>query len=148
MSTAPQDHLSTVTMDVCKTMLGLHLDTAAATSSTEVSDAFYATVDITGDTHMKIGIGACKNAADALTCAMFNREPSSSPEEDIADAIAEVANMIGGNIKGILGGDCKLSIPETSRELPEIDESTFEFNFDLNGGLMKVTLEPGVQVQS
>ena len=147
MSSA-QDHLPSVTMDVCKTMLGLQIDTVAPPSDANQSDVFYAAVDITGDEHLTIGIGACKNAADALTCAMFNRQPSTSPEEDIADAVAEIANMIGGNIKGILGGDCRLSIPEIARELPETDEKAVEFNFDLNGGLMKVTLEPSVQVES
>ncbi|MCZ7527730.1 MAG: chemotaxis protein CheX [Acidimicrobiia bacterium] len=49
-------------------------------------------------------------ARDAAA-AMFGMEPDELGDDEVLDALGELANMIGGNVKGMLDADCKLSLP-------------------------------------
>ena len=42
---------------------------------------------------------------------MFGCEPDDLGDEEVLDALGEVANMVGGNVKGMIDADCKLSLP-------------------------------------
>ena len=47
----------------------------------------------------------------AIAAAMFALEPDEVDEELLYDAVGEVANMIGGNVKGLVPGPSQLSLP-------------------------------------
>jgi chemotaxis protein CheX len=53
--------------------------------------------------------------SEALTrraaAAMFGAPAESLSREDLADALAEITNMTGGNIKALLPGPSRLSLP-------------------------------------
>jgi len=48
-----------------------------------------------------------RNAA----AVMFGMEPAGMSDEDIEDALGELANMTGGNMKALLPQPCELSLP-------------------------------------
>lgn len=47
-----------------------------------------------------------------LASHMFHVDPESASPEDVSDAVGEVVNMVGGNVKCIFGSPTTLSLPE------------------------------------
>jgi chemotaxis protein CheX len=43
--------------------------------------------------------------------AMFDRPAEQLGDQDVADALGELTNMIGGNIKSLIPGPSRLSMP-------------------------------------
>ena len=56
--------------------------------------------------------------AERLACVMFQVDEA-SPEE-VRDLLGEMANLVGGNIKGMLPGPSRLSLPVVA---PPVDHS-------------------------
>lgn len=49
--------------------------------------------------------------ARTITETMFGMDPGEAASADIDDAVGEVANMIGGNVKSLVPGPSLLSLP-------------------------------------
>ena len=79
-------------------------------------------VDVTGSVsvtgawrgHVLVGCsdGASRNAAAAL----LGIELDDVTDDDVADALGELANIIGGNVKSLLPEPCALSLPHVHVE--------------------------------
>ena len=52
-----------------------------------------------------------REAAARWAASMFNRSANETSQEDVRDALGELANMVAGNVKGILAGESRLSLP-------------------------------------
>ena len=52
-----------------------------------------------------------KVLAARVAAVMFRLDGEKPTTEDMQDAIGELTNMLGGNIKALLAGDCHLSLP-------------------------------------
>ena len=68
-------------------------------------------VSISGSWSGTITIGCSMAAARRAAAAMFGVTPEEASEEEVRDAMGEVANIIGGNLKGMLQGHSTLSLP-------------------------------------
>jgi chemotaxis protein CheX len=75
------------------------------------------------------------NGAVVLTCApataealaesvLMTRPPTVVDDEDVADALGELANILGGNIKSVLPGPSALGLPQigTAPETGRLDD--------------------------
>ena len=79
-------------------------------------------VDVTGSVsvtgawrgHVLVGCsdGASRNAASALLGIQLDEVT----DDDVADALGELANIIGGNVKSLLPEPCALSLPHVHVE--------------------------------
>lgn len=103
------DQLGQITFDVCEAMLGLELEKTDPVAVEQCDPDLVACVCISGEWNAAIEVAVCNTAASSIANAMFACEQA-EPDE-VVDAVAEIANMIGGNIKGIAGGECQLSLP-------------------------------------
>ena len=82
-----------------------------------------------GERSASISITGAWNGTTVLTCSasavrraaavMFGMTEDEVGAEELTDAIGELINVVGGNIKGILPGPTELS-------LPSVHEGTFE----------------------
>jgi chemotaxis protein CheX len=61
----------------------------------------------TGSIMLQCSPPAARDAADAL----FSIAPSDVTQTEVVDAIGEIANMVGGNVKSMLPGPSLLSLP-------------------------------------
>ena len=104
------EELDQLTRDVCETMLAMELEQDNG-SSDEQSLDLNASVKISGEWNALLSVTSSNGAAKAIAATMFDTCEDDLSEEDVFDALAEIANMIGGNIKGIADCDCDLSIP-------------------------------------
>jgi chemotaxis protein CheX len=68
-------------------------------------------VQITGTWEGTVAIACPVNLAKKVSAIMFGIDENQAGEEEIQDAIGELANMTGGNIKSLLPEPCYLSLP-------------------------------------
>jgi len=54
---------------------------------------------------------ATREGAAWSASVMFNRGILETSSDDVRDALGELANMIAGNVKGLLAGDSKVGLP-------------------------------------
>lgn len=69
------------------------------------------TVQITGCWDGAVMVEVTETLARHLAATMFGLEDAELGDEEVRDALGEMANMIGGNVKGMLVGDARLSLP-------------------------------------
>ena len=76
---------------------------------------FASCVDIVGAWNGVVSVECDEELARAFASAMFACSPRELVEGDLVDALREVANLIGGNVKGVLTAGCRLSLPRATR---------------------------------
>lgn len=101
--------LQQIATDVLSDMLGLEL--FRTESGTEATSQLVASIRISGDWQAGLEVLTSVNGSRRLAEQMFELPADELTEEDIADALGEIANMIGGNLKGLSFGETKLSLP-------------------------------------
>lgn len=113
MTAKPTDEdLATITEQVWSSYLDPEevaplLPFPAAQRTTEVS----ASVSVTGAWRGHVVLSCSANAAKKAAGALLGVEFDEVTTEDIADALGELANIIGGNVKSLLPEPCALSLP-------------------------------------
>ncbi len=66
---------------------------------------------ISGGWRGAVTISCRESLAQKATAAMFGMAPDEPSAAEIQDAIGELANILGGQTKQILGGSCSLGLP-------------------------------------
>lgn len=70
-----------------------------------------ACVHVTGEWEGSVIVQASPRLSRDATAAMFDMPVDEVGDDEMADALGEVANIIGGSIKGLMPGSCRLSLP-------------------------------------
>jgi chemotaxis protein CheX len=73
--------------------------------------AWTASVSVTGTWGGHVAVSCSPSTAQALTAVMLRRGQDEVSHEDVEDAVGELANMIGGSVKGMLPPPSTLSLP-------------------------------------
>lgn len=81
---------------------------AAPRSGAEVLSG---SVHIQGSWSGTITLSCLPELAQNAAAAMFNAPAEGLPAADVLDAMGELANMIGGNVRALLPEPCQLSLP-------------------------------------
>ena len=106
--TVAEDDISMIVEGIFTELLGL--DVQRTYEPAEMAGrAFTGCVQITGAWDGAVTVDCPAELAHRTAAAMFGVEPESADE--ITDALGEVANMTGGNIKALLPGPSRLSLP-------------------------------------
>ncbi len=82
---------------------GARLDAAPRT--------FTGCVQLTGDYEGAALLRCGTSLARRLAAVMFEASPESLTLEEVQDALGELTNMVAGNVKPLLGGVSRLSLP-------------------------------------
>ncbi|HBE71181.1 MAG TPA: chemotaxis protein CheX [Planctomycetaceae bacterium] len=104
--TAMQQIISNVFED----MLQLPVDSSPSESSFD-GRAIIASICISGRSEKQIVVEVPSVSATLIGATMFDVAMDAVEPTEIEDAVGEIANMIGGNVKGILPEDAQLSLP-------------------------------------
>lgn len=79
-------------------------------------------VEIRGERPLRTLVATGRDTADRITRALLALEPQDAVgTEDVRDALGEIANVIGGNVKGLLPDHTALSLPVVSFGDPHPD---------------------------
>jgi chemotaxis protein CheX len=103
-------------------------------------------VEIAGPASATVEVELPWDVASRLAAALFETTESPTPEDMVRDLTAELANMIGGNIKGLLPGPSSLSIPVVRSITPAPPEpqgpnqTSVGFDCELGRFVVKVTM--------
>ena len=81
-------------------------------------DVVTAFVDISGGWQGRVMVATTTEGALSLASHMLHVPESYVDEADLADAIGELANIVGGSVKSCVDGKCALSLPNVSRYAP------------------------------
>lgn len=100
-----------VTHEVCSTTLSMPIFDRELPSEIGRADEVAAEVEVAGGWNARISVVASKNLARKLAGRMFQQDAASIEDSDMEDSLCELANIIGGNLKGIVGAEADLSIP-------------------------------------
>ena len=76
-----------------------------------VSAEMHAWVAIRGTWEGHVMVTCSEVQARNLAAAFLAMTPDEVPEEDVADVLGELANIVGGNVKSMLPEGCVLSTP-------------------------------------
>ena len=70
-----------------------------------------ASVSVTGVLRGHVLVSCSDNASRNAAAALLGIDLEEVTEDDVADALGELANIIGGNVKSLLPEPCALSLP-------------------------------------
>ncbi len=79
--------------------------------SESTTPAVLAYIEINGNWHGSVRIACSPRAARHIAAGMFAMEDDRITEEELADAVGEFTNIVGGNIKALFPSPCGLSLP-------------------------------------
>ena len=129
--TAPvqAEHVAQMMDDLFTAMLGMPFNPVPEGVMPQGCDDLQASVRVSGDWNAEIRILASAELSRQIACAMFAAEPADLTSDEILDALGEVANVIGGNAKGIVGRDCRLSLPCVGAPAPECGADRLSLTF-------------------
>jgi chemotaxis protein CheX len=75
-------------------------------------------VDISGSWNGTFYLSFSNTAARQAAAKMFDQDPGDLSDADISDAVGELINIIGGNLKSLLPPPALLSLPKVTTGLP------------------------------
>lgn len=78
---------------------------------TSGAPAFAGVVTISGAWEGAVGVHIEENLGRRAASIMFASDPSAATRQDVEDALAELTNMVGGNLKALLPTPCQLGLP-------------------------------------
>lgn len=75
------------------------------------NDAVFAYVEIKGAWNGAVRVSCSRPAACHIASGMFAKSESEVDDDELADAVGEFTNIVGGNIKALFPSPCSLSLP-------------------------------------
>jgi chemotaxis protein CheX len=141
-----ESDLESLTRDIWTTMVGLDLVDAVMAGSPD--PGISSQIEIQGDTEVALRIDCSMELARKVAARLFEMPEQELETELVLDAMSEMANILGGNIKGLWPGAIKLSLP-LSWESDKGDPNEHSWNvaqgFDSADGSMLVRVSSGAQ---
>ncbi len=79
----------------------------------------HAEITLRGDWNGLVRLTCHPDTAQRITGSMLGADPDEVfPESDVHDAVGEIVNVIGGSVKGALGGHSTLGLPVVTAAEP------------------------------
>jgi chemotaxis protein CheX len=94
----------------------LGLEANERNPSSAPAEQITTSVDISGAWEGTISLSFSRLLEQRLAAAMLECPESEATPALVQDVVSELANVIGGNVKGVLPGPCKLSLPRVDTE--------------------------------
>jgi chemotaxis protein CheX len=108
------EQIADIARDVWQSFLGMDLEPAALVEHPLDGPTVTGCVHVSGEWNGSVVLESTAALAQAAAEAMFAAEPGSLSAEEVSDALGELTNMVGGNIKSLLPAPSKLSIPSVT----------------------------------
>lgn len=102
--------------EIWSTILGLEVDPVDEAPPIGAGEAtMIGCVQVTGDWEGAVTLYCSESLARKATSAMFEIDMHDVVDEEVQDALGELANMTAGNIKSLLPGNCRISLPSVAQ---------------------------------
>lgn len=100
-----------VTESVWIAMLNVAAEPRESSARTLRDPCWTGTVRMSGAWEGAVTIACSHDLARAAAVALFSLDSSEPSDEEVRDALGELANVVGGNIKALLPGPTNVSLP-------------------------------------
>ncbi len=115
-----EEEILEITEATWQSMLGLAIGPRALPATMGPVDGYFTgKVEISGAWTGAVLLHGSRQLAAAAAAVIFSHEADGGPEQDSMDAMYELTNIIGGNIKSLLPEPCQLSIPTVEASTDE-----------------------------
>jgi chemotaxis protein CheX len=91
-----------------------------------------ATITIAGEWNGTCCLTCSGPAARHAAMVMFGMTEDEITDEEVRDAIGELINVVGGNLKGVLPGPTELSLPTVHADMPFEVPGSLELGWEVN----------------
>ncbi len=109
------EQIAEITRDVWSSFLSLDLEIAPGDPRAALGGSTCTgCVHISGEWNGTVFLQCTAAHAQAAAEAMFMADPGTLGPDEIGDALGELTNMVGGNIKSLLPEPSRLSIPSVA----------------------------------
>ncbi len=126
----PAEDIIAITQNVFSTVLASPVGDPVRPPEPPPKPALTGSIHISGQWQGSVLVSTTESFADHAAEKMLGIDNSSVAPEDRVDVLAELTNMIGGNIKSLLPGPSNLSLPSVAPGTPP--ESALAGAADLN----------------
>ena len=107
-----ENEIHQITESIWSSVLGLEVRRGApAGIPVKQEHTLAGCVQITGAWEGAVALHCAIGLARQVTALMFGMDPGNASIEEVQDALGELVNMTGGNIKALLAEPCYLSLP-------------------------------------
>lgn len=110
------ERLTGVSRDLLAVMLGFQVESCPAAPPSG-GLVLKSRIRILGDSNWLLEVSCPYITASVLAARIFRLPPSELDDDILLDALGEVANIISGNLKGMLDGEYSLTLPSNEIEL-------------------------------
>jgi chemotaxis protein CheX len=111
-----EKELGRITENCWTSILGVEIRQSNSTVCTEGDEEFFSSfVQITGSWQGSVALDCGRDLAVRVAAAMFGLPARELQGEEIRDALGEMTNVIGGNVKTLLPEGCRISVPTVIR---------------------------------
>jgi CheY-specific phosphatase CheX len=143
--TMPLDEqiLQQITIQVCQTMLGF--DLFLIDNDADSTQQLVSSVEIHGHEHSIVKVFGHEDLVARFAQVMFSMNHGDLTKDEVYDAFREIANMIGGNVKGIMFEDSRLTLPtcqEAHNALNELPDDCVRTTLLCCGYPLTVVFQP------
>ena len=136
------EQLREISSDLFDAMLGMgitHQSTDFDLNQWQ-QNSVLATINIDGEWDAEVQVVTSENLAARIASTMFLTEVDNVTREEHEDAMREVANVIGGNVKGVVGKESLLGLPKITTIENLSHDSHCMVSFLCNNEPMTVTV--------
>jgi hypothetical protein len=115
LSVVTEENLRAIVEQVWESLLFEAPSWADSTGTSE--ETFASSIDILGDWPARVSLTTATAQAEQITHAMLGLEPTTGElvdVEDVTDALAEMVNVVGGNLKALLPTQSSLGLPHAA----------------------------------
>jgi len=100
-----------ITRDVWESFTGRTVELAGDQVRPDGGDVTVGCVTVTGEWQGNVRLACPAQLAQMAASAMFDLPAAQLDDQQVADALGELTNMVGGNIKSLIPGPSRLSMP-------------------------------------
>lgn len=109
------DDIRDIVTNICTSLLDMPVEAVAPVPERpEHAHAYTSSVQITGAWEGAVSVDFTDALARKMTEAMFGMGDGEAARDEIVDALGEVANVAGGNVKALLPAPAQLSMPSVT----------------------------------
>jgi chemotaxis protein CheX len=108
------EEILAITRDVWESFTGREIELTDDQLRPDGGDVTVGCVTVTGGWQASVLLACPARLARMAASAMFDRPAEQLGDQDVADALGELTNMIGGNIKSLIPGPSRLSMPSVT----------------------------------
>jgi chemotaxis protein CheX len=105
------EEILAITRDVWESFTGREIELTGDQVRPDGGDVTVGRVTMTGGWQGSVLLACPARLARMAASAMFDRPAEQLDDQDVADALGELTNMIGGNLKSLIPGPSRLSMP-------------------------------------